>query len=248
MTVAIVDDQAEMRSALSDLFEQYESERGTELDTVCYSCAEDLLRSYRPFRFAAVFMDIFMDGMSGLDAASEVRKADSGVPILFLTTSDEFRPEAFRVHAYDYITKPVTKERLFGVLDELFAHGSGNDIPRLTFTSNRQTLSVPLEELVLLQASAHYVDLTDRSGSSYRTRMTFSEVSDTLAHDGRFLLLMRGVLVNMDFITGFGDGTCRMNTGQSIPFSIRKKRDLEEVWKTYKFAKIREEAFRRTGR
>ena len=58
-----------------------------------------------------VFLDIQMPGMTGLEMLSEIQ-ADVLPMIVFVTAYDTFAVEAFRVHAIDYLLKPVEKDRL----------------------------------------------------------------------------------------------------------------------------------------
>jgi DNA-binding LytR/AlgR family response regulator len=224
---------------------EYAAASGTDLSVECFSSPEPFLEGYSPYRYSTIFLDIYMDGMSGLDAAAAIRQVDRSVVIIFLTSSDEHRPEAFRFHAFDYVTKPVERSRVFSVLDDLFSSHEITDIPRFSFISRKVQYSLPISDLVCVQSAAHYLDISDISGNVYSTRMTFSEAAAALSAYGCFLQLMRGVLVNMDHISGFGDYTCSLSTGQSFPINMRRSRELEDTWKNYKFTRIRESAMRR---
>jgi two-component system LytT family response regulator len=58
-----------------------------------------------------VFLDIQMPGLSGLEVA-EIWRKDGALPIIiFVTAFDQFALDAFRVHALDYLTKPIDPER-----------------------------------------------------------------------------------------------------------------------------------------
>ena len=64
-----------------------------------------LTRSLEP---DIVFLDIRMPEMNGIDAA----KALAGdAHIVFVTAYDEHALAAFEVHAFDYILKPVSRQR-----------------------------------------------------------------------------------------------------------------------------------------
>ena len=62
-----------------------------------------------------------MPGINGMQAAHEIRAFDAGVKIVFLTSSPEFAVESYAVKAYDYILKPVSKDKLFSILDAVIA-------------------------------------------------------------------------------------------------------------------------------
>jgi DNA-binding LytR/AlgR family response regulator len=68
--------------------------------------ALDALDMYRP---DAIFLDIQMHGMSGLDVA---REASGRCHIVFVTAFDEFAVAAFEHGAIDYVMKPFSTERI----------------------------------------------------------------------------------------------------------------------------------------
>ncbi|MBR5070952.1 MAG: response regulator transcription factor [Oscillospiraceae bacterium] len=245
MKIALVDDSQEARSQLEQLISEYSSANRLDLTAESFSDPLPLISSYSPYQYAAIFLDIYMDSMSGLDAAAEIRKADRNIAIIFLTSSAEHRPDAFRFHAFDYLTKPVDRSRLFGMLDDLFHRQDETELNRFTFTENRVQYSLPITDIVSVQSSAHYVEITDINGKKHRPRMNFSEASDALSEYDCFLNLMRGILVNMDHVTGFSGDTCILSTGVRLPVSTRRGSELESIWRNYKFTKIREDALRR---
>ena len=67
----------------------------------------------------AVFLDINIPQLSGLDAASMILDQCPGTHIVFVTAHDQYAIEAFELYALDYILKPVTKQRLQKTLKRL---------------------------------------------------------------------------------------------------------------------------------
>ena len=58
-----------------------------------------------------LFLDIQMPGMTGFELISEIQ-GDVMPMVIFVTAYDSFAVDAFKVHAVDYLLKPVEKERL----------------------------------------------------------------------------------------------------------------------------------------
>ena len=58
-----------------------------------------------------VFLDIQMPGMDGFGLVCELQ-SDSMPLIIFVTAFDQYAIDAFKVHAVDYILKPIDAERL----------------------------------------------------------------------------------------------------------------------------------------
>ena len=69
--------------------------------------------------YDAIFLDIEMPGLTGLDAAALVRAGSSPPAIVFVTAHAEYAVEAFAVEAFDYLLKPVDPERLARVVERL---------------------------------------------------------------------------------------------------------------------------------
>ncbi|MFK7865021.1 MAG: LytR/AlgR family response regulator transcription factor [Pseudohongiellaceae bacterium] len=64
-----------------------------------------------------VFLDIQMPGRTGFEVLSEIQ-ADIMPMVIFVTAYDAFAIDAFKVHAIDYLLKPVEEERLVLAIDK----------------------------------------------------------------------------------------------------------------------------------
>ena len=241
MNIAVVDDVKQDRDQITSLLKEYAAINRLKIVVSEFSSAEEFLSSFRSYAYGFVFMDIYMDNMNGTEAAKIVRAKDPDIIIIFLTTSDEHMPDAFRVHAYDYIGKPAEKTRIFNLLDECIRKGSSlfNE-PVFSFVSNREQFSLPYSNIKLIKTSnANYLEVTDKNNNTFLTRMTFQTISDELMNDTRFLQIIRGVLVNMDYVIDVFEGQCMIEGAGSIPLNVKKARELQDTWLNYKFAKKR---------
>lgn len=66
-----------------------------------------------------IFLDITMEGMDGIEAGRIIRQKDKQVFLVYVTNLDDYEKYALGVHAFSYLKKPVTQERLAGVLQEV---------------------------------------------------------------------------------------------------------------------------------
>ncbi len=67
----------------------------------------------------AVFLDINMPQLQGMDAASRILDLSPDTDIIFVTAFDQYAIEAFELHVIDYILKPVTPDRLRKTVNRL---------------------------------------------------------------------------------------------------------------------------------
>lgn len=241
MNIAIVDDQLKETTQIKNIIKKYFSDNHTPMELKIFHSAEDFLAGFSPFQYTLIFMDIYMDGMSGLEAARQIRKTDNDTHIVFLTTSSDHTFDAFDVHAYQYILKTPDKESLrqsiYQVIEDVLSIRSIED-KQLIISVSGEEISLPFSNIVYAQSQKNYIQITDRFRSRFRTRMTFSELRSSLDRDNRFLQINRGILINMDYITTFESETCNLKGGYSLPINLRDQKKLNQIRKNYIFSKL----------
>ncbi len=70
------------------------------------------LKALQEETFDAVFLDIRMPGLDGLDVTRVLSRFAEPVPVVFVTAYEDFAVDAFDLSAVDYVLKPVRPERL----------------------------------------------------------------------------------------------------------------------------------------
>src|SRR6476620_8071877 len=100
--VFVVDDDASVRNALSNLF------RSVGLRTELFASASDLLESKLPDVASCLVLDIRLPGVSGLDFQAELARANIHTPIIFMTGHGDIpmTVRAMKAGAVDFLTKP----------------------------------------------------------------------------------------------------------------------------------------------
>lgn len=77
-----------------------------------FESAEQLLNYLRNNPVDAVFLDIEMPGINGLQLSEQIQNINENIEIIFVTAFNQYAVEAFELQAMDYIMKPLTEERL----------------------------------------------------------------------------------------------------------------------------------------
>lgn len=121
MRIAIVDDLETERAQLKTRLARQLRLCGAEADLLEFESGESFLAAEKEQRFTAAFLDIYMHGMSGMDAAKELRKTDADCLLVFTTTSTDHALEGFQVRALHYLVKPFSEEELSALLAEMLA-------------------------------------------------------------------------------------------------------------------------------
>ena len=108
MTVAIVDDEPDMRESIS----QWLSLSGFHTET--FPSAEDALKAIGPDWPGVVISDIRMPGMDGMVFLKRLMGQDSGLPVIMITGHGDvpMAVEAMRLGAMDFMEKPFNPDRM----------------------------------------------------------------------------------------------------------------------------------------
>ena len=108
MRLALVDDDAEICSLLRAYVQRYNTEYGTSISTYDFTSGSDLLHHYERGVFDVIFLDIEMPGINGMETATQIRRIDDAVALVFVTHLAQFAVQGYEVQASDYIIKPLS--------------------------------------------------------------------------------------------------------------------------------------------
>jgi two-component system LytT family response regulator len=76
-----------------------------------------------------VFLDIQMPGMDGFEVIGNLQ-ADNMPMVIFVTAFDEYAVDAFKVHAVDYVLKPIDDDRLHEAIERAVMHHAQEESAR----------------------------------------------------------------------------------------------------------------------
>jgi FixJ family two-component response regulator len=106
--VFVVDDDASVRASLKSLFES------VGLRVQLFGSADDFLQSERPDIPCCLVLDVRLPGLSGLEFQSELARAGTDVPIIFMTGHGDIpmTVQAMKAGAVEFLTKPCRDQEL----------------------------------------------------------------------------------------------------------------------------------------
>ena len=117
ISVMICDDLEEERAALARMVRQYCQRCALELRLDVASSGEELLDRWTLGQWDLVFLDIFMEGMTGVETARSLRQRGEECALVFATTSQEHGMEGFDLQVMDYLLKPFDQGQLDRTMD-----------------------------------------------------------------------------------------------------------------------------------
>ncbi len=238
MKICIVDDEKSCIKALHSLLIRYGEDKGLDMDIDLFLDGKSFLSKYKPDTYDIVFLDIYIGDITGMDLASSIRDKSENGMIIFCTTSINDMPAAFRYHAFEYIIKPPEYDRIKKILDDALLV-----LPRLETYLDIQTTQgkahIAVSSIVSVTSNGHYLEIQTKDKATYSTRISMTEFKKTIAEDKRFLMINKGILVNMEHIKNIIDKICSMNDGSIYPIKVRESSNIKKHWQSFLFSSIR---------
>ena len=224
MRIAIVDDLETERAQLKTRLARQLRLCGTEAQLLEFESGESFLAAEKEQRFTAAekeqrftaaFLDIYMHGMSGMDAAKELRKTDADCLLVFTTTSTDHALEGFQVRALHYLVKPFSEEELSALLAEMLARLPRPE-PVLTVKVSGSDVRLCYRDIISAEHFAHLINIRTTALKTLVTRQSFKVFTEPLKKDPRFFVCGRGMIVNLEHAADFRDGAFCMTDGSSV--------------------------------
>lgn len=235
----VIEDEPSTRDELVGLLSEF-----PRFDEVAAAdSGEAAVRLLGTTSFDAVFLDISMPGLGGMEVARVVSMLSAPPAIVFVTASESHAIEAFGIGAVDYLLKPVRPERLAESVSRIGgAPAPGAEVPGarpatprgelpvVQIENGRRTVFVRRDEVQFVEAHGDYVRL-HTADDSHLIRLSLSHLEDVWGAAG-FVRVHRGFLVAVAWVHDLrvtsSSGLVACTPAGEVPVSRRHARGLKE--------------------
>ena len=207
--------------------------------------ATSALRELNRRPIDAVFLDVNMPGLSGLELAGVLANYSYRPAVVFVTAHDDKAVEAFDVGAVDYLLKPIRQSRLDEAVRRVLAVASEPSRAPEEDDDERDdvipaelggiTHLVPRDTISWVEAEGDYARLHSESGA-HLVRIPLSTLESRWRERG-FQRIHRSYLVALRMVTGLrtSDGAVLVRLRSNgatpaveLPVSRRQARELRD--------------------
>lgn len=227
MNIAVCDDEKQIRKQIQKMVQ----ERIPGCAVKTYGRGEDLLGDR--FSYDILFLDIQMEGLSGIETAREIRRRNSDVILIFITAIREYVFEAFDVSAFHYLLKPVSEEQFGSVIDR-----AAREVEKRRETHTQKIFIQTRNRNVALQVKEIcYIESQRRKVEIHTTKeiiefyATMNELEEQLGEG--FYRCHRSYLVNMAYIFEYGTDYIRICNGDTIYMAKDKYHHFVKAYMHY---------------
>lgn len=196
-SVAICDDNAVDLEYVKKLLTDWAVDRGISVQLAQFGSGEEFLFRYAEEKsFDILLLDIEMGALDGVALAKQVRRDNEAVQIIFITGYSEYIAEGYEVAALHYLMKPLSKDKLFKVLDRAIEKCKQNE-RCLNLELSGELIRLPFYEIKYLDVHQNYVTIHGKQ--DYTIKRTLGEFERGL--DNRFCRVGRSLILNLKYIS-----------------------------------------------
>lgn len=227
--IAICDDEEISRSQMASLLRKQTQKFTVSL----FSSGEQLFLSGE--QFDILFLDIQMQGMSGLDTAKKLRstqpRPDIDLPlIIFLTAYRDFMDQAFDVYAFHYLMKPLDENKFSEVFSNALQSLEGR---KKAVNQAIRVKTTTREYKVIYIKNIKYVESSNKQVIFFTTEGVVSSYGQIARYeqdlgDG-FFRCHRSFLVNLDMVAGFSQDTVELLSGERVLMARKNYKALSDA-------------------
>ena len=150
--------------------------------------------------FDIIFLDVLMPGIDGIATAKLIRETDETVPIVFVTSSDDYAKEGYEVDAVSYLIKPVDKQKMKSVLDKIAKKRLNKPKQLLIINVGGVLNRIPLDSVTFIEKSGRKTAIHRLGDSTILCNQSIREIERSLENNSNFIICRQMNYVNIRHI------------------------------------------------
>ena len=197
MRVVICDDEKNTCAEIEQMLRLFALEKCIKLEVDVFfggaALTEYLKREKAP---DILFLDIELPGMNGVDVGKYIRDIlkNTDMFLVYISSKEEYALELFQNQPFDFMIKPIKKERLFRVMDKIFSIIEKNEC-NFEYKNQGNSYRIMYKDILYFQSDGRKINIImENEIQSFYGKL--SEVEQECP-DGLFLRIHKSYLINM---------------------------------------------------
>ena len=227
--IAIVEDELDYQEQLKNYLHQYEKESGEIFDITTFRDGDEIVYKYHS-EFDIILMDVEMKLMDGMSAATEIRKMDKEVVIIFITNMAQYAIKGYEVDALDYVLKPVSyfafTQRLMRAIERM----KKRENKYILVNGKNGMTRLDVSKIYYVESIGHDLSFHTNTGE-YLATGTMKDIEEELKNIN-FFRGNKGYMINLAHVESVEDG-CAIVKGEALVLSRARKKEFMETLTKY---------------
>lgn len=227
MLIYLCDDSESDILRLKHYLNRYAKQRQMNFELESFSSGEALLDAFARavLKPELMFLDIFMEELSGMEAARLLRQKGYEGGIIFTTSSSGHAMDSYEVNALYYLQKPYERlhfENAMSRCGVLLQKAK----PHFTFLQRKKEVSVPYEDIIFFETGKSHTVMLHTVAGVFSLPCALTQVAECLKDTEYFLCVGRSFLINVKHVAGQIGSDLTMSDGSIVQIPLRRQREI----------------------
>lgn len=239
MYISICDDDEKERKILAAYVQKAVKKYQLSYRVVTFESGEQLLDFLEKGKSCPInFLDIYLQGINGVDLADRILKKDRNSAIVFTTTSPDFMAEGFQLGAVHYLVKPITYQNVEIALKRCLRY-AGRAERYIELSVDREIRRILFSRIIYVEFQNRYCLIHTEDGV-LKSYLRLGDLEEKLT-DSRFLRCHRSFLVNLDYVSSVSGYNFILGDGSTVPLRREERAAMKLKFENYYFEKARQD-------
>ncbi len=224
LRIAVCDDIPLHMERLTEYMQCWSMDRGISIQVMKFQSGEEILFEIESSGdFTAVFLDIELNGMNGMETAINIRKQNRLVSVVFVSQYDTYFREIFKLYPVQFIEKPVAKRKVFLILDQILEEHR-YVYESFQFQYKHRAYNINLREVLYFASERRTVKILLETGAEYCVYGKLDDIEKMLeCYRTPFIRIHQSYLVNGRQIEQYHRRMVMLRNKASLPVSRGRK-------------------------
>lgn len=226
--IGICDDEMEFCTEIEGFVQEYAEKEKITVETEVFTSGEVLFETMNNGNtFDLLFLDIELGGINGVEVGHRLREKveNEAMQIIYVSSKESYAMQLFQIRPFDFLTKPVTMEKITKVMSEYKRLFIDRNI-FFTYHVGKSTYRISENEILYFQCEGKKIQvITTKDKREYYGKM--ADVEKQIAMN-KFCVVHKSYIVNINYVSEFCPDEVVMCNGIRIPISQSMRKKVRE--------------------
>lgn len=226
--IGICDDEMEFCTEIEEFVQKYAEKEKITVETEVFTSGEDFFEVMSDEKtFDLLFLDIELGGIDGVEVGRRLREKveNEAMQIVYVSSKESYAMQLFQIRPFDFLTKPVTMDKITRVLSEYKRLFIDRNI-FFTYNVGKSTYRISENDILYFQCEGKKIHvITTKDNREYYGKMADVEKQISM---NKFCVVHKSYIVNINYVSEFCPNEVVMCNEVRIPISQSMRKKVRE--------------------